>query len=77
MTGRPAASHAAFSGLAPARPKGHLATNIVHFVRVLRAAGIPAGPERTIAALEDRLFKTDLRMADLIERNLAAIPAHQ
>ncbi len=52
MTGPSAAGHAAFSGIAPARPKGHLATNIVHFVRVLRAAGIPAGPERTIASLD-------------------------
>jgi uncharacterized protein with von Willebrand factor type A (vWA) domain len=41
------------SGLvARSQPKGHFAENIVHFVRLLRAAGIPAGPERTIAALE-------------------------
>jgi uncharacterized protein len=30
----------------------HFAENVVHFVRLLRAAGIPVGPERTIAALE-------------------------
>jgi hypothetical protein len=39
-------------GLAvPMLPKGHFAENVVHFVRLLRAAGIPVGPERTIAAL--------------------------
>ncbi len=32
---------------------------------------------RAIAALQDRLFQTDFGMADLIERNLAAVPAHQ
>ena len=31
---------------------GHFTENIVHFVRVLRAAGIPVGPERTVAALD-------------------------
>src|SRR5436190_1065708 len=30
-----------------------------------------------IAALQDRLFQTDFRVADLVERNLAAVPAHQ
>jgi len=34
------------------KPTGHFAENVVHFVRLLRAAGIPVGPERTIAALE-------------------------
>jgi len=33
-------------------PKGRLAENVVHFVRVLRAAGLPVGPARTLAALE-------------------------
>src|SRR6185503_9778817 len=36
----------------PVLPKGRLAENVVHFVRLLRAAGIPVGPERTLAALE-------------------------
>jgi uncharacterized protein with von Willebrand factor type A (vWA) domain len=31
---------------------GRFAENVVHFVRLLRAAGIPLGPERSIAALE-------------------------
>ena len=31
---------------------GHLAENVVHFVRVLRAAGLPAGPAHTLAALD-------------------------
>jgi uncharacterized protein with von Willebrand factor type A (vWA) domain len=31
---------------------GRFAENVVHFVRLLRSAGIPVGPERTIAALE-------------------------
>jgi len=33
-------------------PRGRLADNVVHFVRVLRAAGLPVGPARTLAALE-------------------------
>jgi len=32
--------------------RGRLADNVVHFVRVLRAAGLPVGPARTLAALE-------------------------
>src|SRR6185312_65171 len=31
---------------------GRLAENVVHFVRLLRAAGIPVGPERSVATLE-------------------------
>ena len=30
-----------------------------------------------IAALQDRFLHTDFRMPDLVERNLAAVPAHQ
>ena len=52
MTSGPGASVASWSGVTPALPKGHFATNIVHFVRLLRAAGIPAGPERTLVALD-------------------------
>ena len=40
------------SGAVPLAPKGRLAENVVHFVRVLRAAGIPVGPARSLAALE-------------------------
>ena len=36
----------------PLAPKGRLAENVVHFVRVLRAAGMPVGPARVLAALE-------------------------
>jgi hypothetical protein len=32
---------------------------------------------RAIAALEDRLFQTNFRMADLVERNLTAVSGHQ
>ncbi len=39
-------------GAIPLAPKGRLAENVVHFVRVLRAAGLPVGPARTLAALE-------------------------
>lgn len=42
---------ASLGGAVPRLPKGHFAENIVHFVRLLRAAGIPVGPERTLAAL--------------------------
>jgi uncharacterized protein len=31
---------------------GRFAENVVHFVRLLRDAGLPVGPERTLAALE-------------------------
>jgi uncharacterized protein with von Willebrand factor type A (vWA) domain len=40
------------AGAAPLAPKGRLAENVVHFVRVLRAAGLPVGPARTLAALD-------------------------
>jgi uncharacterized protein with von Willebrand factor type A (vWA) domain len=33
-------------------PRGRIADNVVHFVRVLRAAGLPVGPARSLAALE-------------------------
>ncbi|MFO1196658.1 MAG: VWA domain-containing protein [Burkholderiaceae bacterium] len=33
------------------RPSGRLAENVVHFARVLRAAGIPAGTDRVVLAL--------------------------
>ncbi|MEP7183200.1 MAG: VWA domain-containing protein [Betaproteobacteria bacterium] len=52
MTLRPGLDTALLAGAMPTLPKGRLAENVVHFVRVLRAAGIPAGPARTLAALE-------------------------
>ncbi|HYW02869.1 MAG TPA: VWA domain-containing protein [Gammaproteobacteria bacterium] len=33
-------------------PAGRLAENVVHFVRVLRAAGLPVGPDRVLDALQ-------------------------
>lgn len=41
-----------FAGLGlAALPQGRLAENVVHFVRVLRAAGLPVGPAKAIDAL--------------------------
>ena len=31
---------------------GHLAENVMHFARVLRAAGLPVGPGKVVDALE-------------------------
>ena len=39
------------SGFATLAPKGYLAENVLHFVRVLRSAGIPVGPAKTLDAL--------------------------
>jgi uncharacterized protein len=36
----------------PRTPDGRLSENILHFARVLRAAGLPVGPAKVIAALE-------------------------
>jgi uncharacterized protein len=38
--------------LPPRTPDGRLCENILHFARVLRAAGLPVGPAKVIAALE-------------------------
>ena len=35
----------------PALQQGHLAENVMHFARVLRAAGLPIGPDRVIDAV--------------------------
>ncbi|HKW36365.1 MAG TPA: VWA domain-containing protein [Burkholderiales bacterium] len=35
----------------PALDQGHLAENVMHFARVLRAAGLPIGPDRVIDAV--------------------------
>ncbi len=40
------------AGAVAATPPGHAAENIVHFVRVLRAAGLPVGTAHTLAAQE-------------------------
>ncbi len=52
MTPRIGFDTAQVASALPLSPKGRLAENVVHFVRVLRAAGMPVGPARTLAALE-------------------------
>ena len=52
MTPRPGFETRSLVGAPMLAPKGRLAENVVHFVRVLRAAGLPVGPARTLAALE-------------------------
>jgi len=32
--------------------QGRLAENVAHFARVLRAAGLPVGPDRVVTALK-------------------------
>ena len=51
MTLRSGIDAHALAGAAPMLPKGRLAENVLHFVRVLRTAGMPVGPAHTIAAL--------------------------
>ena len=38
--------------MAEPQPEGRLAENIVHFARVLRRAGMPAGPRQVIEAID-------------------------
>ena len=52
MTPTPGIETGRLAGAVPLAPKGRLAENVVHFVRVLRVAGLPVGPARTLAALE-------------------------
>ena len=52
MTVQPGIDTGRLVGAHPLAPKGRLAENVVHFVRVLRAAGLPVGPARALAALE-------------------------
>ena len=52
MTLRAGKTTPQLAGAVPLVPKGHLAENVVHFVRVLRASGLPVGPARTLAALD-------------------------
>ncbi len=40
------------SGLPPVRTGGRFALNVMQFCRLLRAAGLPVGPGRTLAAIE-------------------------
>jgi len=40
------------SPAAPGRPTGKLATNIVHFARTLRTAGLRIGPGQILRAVE-------------------------
>lgn len=72
MTGTSGPSLPAWTGLAPADPKGHFATNIVHFVRLLRAAGIPVGAERTLIAL-DAVCAVGLSHKEDFRATLAAV----
>ncbi|HYQ98762.1 MAG TPA: VWA domain-containing protein [Casimicrobiaceae bacterium] len=52
MTPPPGLAPLQRSGGVGLAPRGRLADNVVHFVRVLRAAGLPVGPARALAALE-------------------------
>ena len=52
----PHAAAAPAGGLRPnafleALPRGRLAENVMHFVRILRAAGLPVGPAKVLDAL--------------------------
>ena len=51
MTLRSGIDARSLAGAVPMLPKGRLAENVLHFVRVLRAAGLPVGPAHTLAAL--------------------------
>src|SRR6478672_7726031 len=46
-----APSAAALSSLLGAMPRGRLSDNVVYFIRMLRAAGLPVGPAKVLAAL--------------------------
>ena len=52
VTERPHAGTMPPAGIVAAAPSGRVAENIVHFVRVLRAAGLPVGTAHTLAAQE-------------------------
>jgi uncharacterized protein with von Willebrand factor type A (vWA) domain len=51
---------------------GHLAPNVINFARVLRAAGIPVGPDRVIGALK-ALEVTGIRRRDDFYWTLATL----
>ena len=46
-----APSAAALSSLLGAMPRGRLSDNVVYFIRMLRAAGLPVGPAKVLDAL--------------------------
>jgi uncharacterized protein with von Willebrand factor type A (vWA) domain len=51
-----------FPALDPAGPKGRLAENVMHFARLLRAAGLRVGPDRVIDCVQAlRIAGTDRR----------------
>ena len=39
----------------PEAPRGKLAENIMHFARVLRAAGLPVGPGKVLDAIQENV----------------------
>jgi hypothetical protein len=47
------------------RPQGHLADNVLHFARVLRAAGLPVGTDRALLALKALRIAGIASQADL------------
>jgi uncharacterized protein with von Willebrand factor type A (vWA) domain len=52
--------------------QGHLAENIMHFARVLRAAGLPIGPDRILGAMR-ALEVTGLERRDDVYWTLASV----
>jgi len=52
VTGRPCSGTTPVPDEDPVAFSGRVAENIVHFVRVLRAAGLPVGPAHTLSAQE-------------------------
>ena len=53
---------------------GHLGDNVIHFVRLLRAAGLRAGPDKTLDAL-DAVMLCGLRQREDLHAALRAIVA--
>ncbi|MEO8486530.1 MAG: VWA domain-containing protein [Betaproteobacteria bacterium] len=51
MASGPPGTIARGTGFVALPPRGHLAENVLHFVRVLRGAGLPLGPAKVIDAL--------------------------
>ena len=59
-------------GNEPAADAGHLAENVMHFTRVLRAAGLPIGPDRVIDAVR-ALDVSDIGRRDDFYWTLASV----
>ena len=57
---------------APSHAEGRLAENVLHFARLLRAAGLPLGPDRVLDALE-ALRITGVERRDDLYWTLAAV----